>query len=291
MALPAMNFISTGTLLQKKFCNNVIMKFSSVLLLLACWLVTSVSSFAVSTLNGSFSAIAQGSNVNLTAEGNLDWIHWGLYTDSSLNRKATVTPQIRDFIVLYDPNTSYTLAYRYADNYNGYTWSDGTQVVGVTNTPTGVYVVGPLKVLETNGFLITVPADTSLKTLKVYVGTYGARGKFQATLSDLQTSYVDTTLVNSVNGPGRVYTINFAASSPGQTLTILWTVDFKMRADGNVTLQAATLSAPGVNNPPFASITSPVLNSTFASGTNITIEADAFDPAGSGLLSANRKPL
>ncbi|MEO6184403.1 MAG: hypothetical protein ABIP71_15150, partial [Verrucomicrobiota bacterium] len=186
-------------------------------------------------MTGSFSPIASGSNVNLTTEGKLYWVHWGLSGDSSLNRKSTVPPQIKDFDVLYNSNLTYVAAFRYTDNFNSYSWSDGIQEPSITNTTTGVYVVGGFNPTEVNGFQFTVPADTALKTLKVFVGTFGAQGRFQAILSDQVASYSDTTLNNSLNGPGGAYTINFAANSANQTLTIRWTVSSKSRIDGNVT--------------------------------------------------------
>ena len=40
---------------------------------------------------------SSNSNANLTAEGPIDWIHWG---DNPLNRKAGVAPQISTFTVV-----------------------------------------------------------------------------------------------------------------------------------------------------------------------------------------------
>ena len=37
--------------------------------------------------------------VNLSAEGASDWMHWGLGTNTSVNRKAGVPPRIGDFTV------------------------------------------------------------------------------------------------------------------------------------------------------------------------------------------------
>lgn len=246
-----------------------------------CTLVVFAMSFltltgAAATLIGGFSPVVAGSNINLTLEGKVDWVHWGLANETSLNRKATVIPQISDFEVLYQV---YTVAYQQIDNPSRFLWSDGSQVVAVTNTPAGVYVFSAANPRQqTNGFQFTVPASPELKTLKVYVGTFGAQGRFEASLSDHPTSYSNTTLNNALGGPGGVYTINFAANSSNQTLTIRWTVFAKNDKDANVTLQAATLSTPNANSPPFARITSPLMNSVFAGPTNITISADAFDP-------------
>ncbi|MEP6662769.1 MAG: hypothetical protein ABJC04_03795, partial [Verrucomicrobiota bacterium] len=207
--------------------------FSRPLVIFATFWLTGIGTAA--TLTGSFSPIAAGSNVNLTAEGKLDWVHWGLANETSLHRKATVLPQINDFVVVYQ---NYTAAYQQADNFGGFSWSDGFQVDAVTNTHTGVYVFSAANPrLQTTGFQFTVPANTELKTLKVYVGTFGAQGRFQATLSDFATSYSDTSLDNAGGGPGGVYTINFAANSSNQTLTIRWTAFAKNNNSANVTLQ------------------------------------------------------
>ena len=99
------------------------------------------------TLSGSFSSIPRGTVVNLTAAGPLDWVHWGLYTESSLDRKAGVNPLISDFEVIYDSGDSnaYAFAYQFGDNYNGYSWSDGVPTGNVTfmdgGTPLGTKVL------------------------------------------------------------------------------------------------------------------------------------------------------
>ena len=133
------------------------------------------------SLTASFAAIPQGSNVVLTVAGPVDWVHWGLYTETSLDRKAGVAPLISDFTLL-DATNGFAYVYEFADNYNGYTWSDGTPTAAVTNTTTGVWAYGVPA--AGSGFLITAPADTTLRTLSVYVGAFAAAGKFEASLSD-----------------------------------------------------------------------------------------------------------
>src|SRR5262245_8642359 len=125
------------------------------------------SSLGAGTLSVAFDSVPQGSIVDLTSEGKIDWVHWGLHTDSSLHRKAGVTPLIADF-VRQDASNGFSYIYQYADNYNGYSWSDGFPETAVTNTPTGVWAYGTPAV--GSGFLFTAPADTTLRRLQVYVG-------------------------------------------------------------------------------------------------------------------------
>ncbi len=109
---------------------------------------------------------------------------------------------------------------RYDTNPNGYSWTDGTPTARVTNSPTGLYINGLNK-----GFQITVPADdTTSRTVKVYVGVWGAQGKLEAALSDSSASpYVDTSVTDpggSSDGIARVYSLTYRAASANQTLTV-----------------------------------------------------------------------
>jgi hypothetical protein len=56
-----------------------------------------------------------------------------------------------------------------------FSWSDGTPTTAVTNTTTGVYVIG-----LNNGFQITVPASMAIRTLKLYIGLWRANAKLEA---------------------------------------------------------------------------------------------------------------
>ena len=226
-------------------------------------------------LTGTYNTVTTGSNVNLTAAGPIDWVHWGLYTESSLDRKDGVVPEIGDFSLL-DSSNGYAYVYQYGDNYNGYSWSDGTPTVSVNDTTTGVWAYGVPAM--GSGFTFTVPAGTNTRMLKVFVGAFAAGGEFEAALSDNSASaYIAAPQVNIRNGPGWVFSLTFAANSPGQTLTVKWRLIATRAADGNVTLQAATLSAMGANNPPLVMLTNPVNYASFAAPANISLGAKASD--------------
>ena len=233
------------------------------------------------TLSVTFDSVPEASVVDLTSEGKIDWVHWGLHTDSSLHRKAGVTPLIADF-ERQDASNGFSYVYQYADNYNGYSWSDGVPAVAVTNTTTGVWAYGTPTI--GSGFLFTAPADTTPRTLKAYVGVYAGVGRIEVSLSDNSApAYENATLTNIRNGPGRVYTIDYAADSPGQSVIIRWILSSPRDATANVTLQAAALSAPTANNPPFAVLTN-APNGQFSAGTAIPLGADAFDRDGTVAL-------
>jgi hypothetical protein len=234
------------------------------------------------TLNGSFSSIASGAEINLTTTGKRDWVHWGLYTDTSINRKGSVTPQIGNVSAI-GPSGGFLAFYQYANHANGYTWHDGYPETAVTNTTTGIWAYGFPNL--GSGFRFEVPADTTTRTLQVYVGVYKGRGTLTATLSDGSApAYSNNSLFNAGLGPGGVYTLTYAADAPNQTLRIEWTLTalgLGNPTDANVTLQAAALSTPDSNNPPFATITSPARGSAFPEPASILIKASAQDFDGS----------
>jgi hypothetical protein len=247
--------------------------------LVSCLLALRLSA---GTLTGSFSPIASGSNVNLSAVGKIDWVHWGLATEASLNRKSCEAIQIGNFIGVRDTNNiaGFVQVYQLSDNANGYTWRDGQPVNSVTNSTTGVWAYG-IPALGT-GFEISVPADATQRVVQVFVGVFSGRGMLEASLSDgSATVYSDASLANLFgNGPGGVYTLNYSANSTGQSLKIRWTLSQAAgpnAASANVTLQAAALTATSANNPPFATLTSPGRNATFLEHTNITLTATAQD--------------
>jgi len=218
--------------------SNRFIKVIHILAWMTVAITNTISVAAAAGLTGSFSTLPAGANVSLTPEGTIDWAHWGLTTSDDFNHKAGVASLITNFAAIGDAEIQ-----QFGDNATGYTWTDGEPEIQANNATAGIYVAG-----QDNGFKFSVPADTTARTLKVYVGAYNAGMKFQATLSDGSApAYMETKFRNVEDGPNAVFTLNYAASSANQTLLVSFTVgeflDF-----GNVTLQAATLgpAAPSI---------------------------------------------
>lgn len=171
---------------------------------------------------------------NLTALGTLDWMHFGLGGNGNVNRKRNVAALI-SMKLLGASNVGH-----YDDRPIVHTWSDGTPIRSATDVPDGI-VVGDV---VGRGFEIRVPgAPDQRRTVKVYVGAWGARARLTAELSDDSApAYSDRSL--SVQNPGGdlVYSISFQPSSADQALVVRWTLDTINREFGNVTLQAVTVS-------------------------------------------------
>src|SRR4051812_48647937 len=86
----------------------------------------SISFTQAGTLSASFTNVAAGANVNLTAGGTFDWAHWGLNNASSFNHKAAVTQQISNFTLI-----GAGIVQQYSTNLYTFSWTDGTPTASV----------------------------------------------------------------------------------------------------------------------------------------------------------------
>jgi hypothetical protein len=183
-------------------------------------------------------AVPSPAAVDLTADANADWAHWGYSAASDFDDKKLGGGQISNF-----QQVGVNIPTQYGDGLVIYRWSDGSSGSGrhsstsANGTTTGVYVL-------TGGLKITAPADTTVRRLKVYVGQLNAQGQIDASLTDNSAPSVSDHSYTSMNGnPINVtYVLTYAASSPGQLITVTWTV--LNNSVGNITLQSASLQAP-----------------------------------------------
>src|SRR5208282_1648021 len=121
--------------------------------------------------------VASTISVNLSV-GTADWADWPGY-----DGKASGNEQISDFTLL----GSAAIATAYVNDPRTLSWNDGT-VTACNSTTGGVSVSG-----TSNGFLIAAPADTTNRTLNLYVGGSNSRGMLTAQLSDGSApDFVDT---------------------------------------------------------------------------------------------------
>ncbi len=174
------------------------------------------------------------SDVDLSFEGSNDWVHYGPSLNST-DRKAQVTPQISDVKILGKIKRPKSIALY--SPYNNYFWTDGTRKANhATKSAIRLIDIG-------NGFEIKVPADTTQKTLKVFLGIKKASGKVEASLSDGSTSPIIMRLDQATAKSKHILTFNFQAASRGQVLTVRYSLTNKF--DNNIksyiSLEAATL--------------------------------------------------
>ncbi len=178
----------------------------------------------------------------MTNEGTSDWAHWGSNNSiSSFDHKAAGGTQISVYTSI---GGAAPTAYNNGAA-TGFTWTDNaTTPTSASTAQTGVIVSGPLG----NGFQITAPADTTTRTLRVYVAAYGAQGQLTATLgagSTTVATYSGATFDDYGTVTNKVYVLTYNGSASGQTLTVRFTKTGDNTGSGNngglVALQAATL--------------------------------------------------
>jgi hypothetical protein len=175
--------------------------------------------------------LAAPATVDLTVLGKLDWAAWGLNEALDFEQKAGGTNQIGNFTQVGGAEAA-----RYNNALAAYSLTDGSINPAIAETKTGIYFGG-----VGNGYQITIPADQTSKVFTLYAGGWNTTVRVVALLSDQSAApFVDTSLVT----PGgaslmAAYTIQFAAGSPRQNLTVTVT---RGTDGGNVTLMAATLA-------------------------------------------------
>ena len=149
-------------------------------------------------------------DISLTTEGTTDWAHWGFNGSSNFDHKNGVTPAISD-VTAVGGN-------RFGVGNVGLTasWSDGTPDGNANRTGTGTGITSP------GALQITVPAERTSHTLRVYVGAKNSMARLTASLSDSSATMQmdDQTAGSAVHYQ---YTIVYNAASDGQTLTVTWT--------------------------------------------------------------------
>ena len=256
-----------------------------VALLFFCNLLTFPSILSAASLSGRFDYSPTNEIVNLSAEGKLDWGHWGFWNEWAYNHKYGVTQQITYSFITVEGYPGwpgpYVVPYVERDGAGTMpvSWTGGAPTPVVEAAWDGVSVYGDKAWLGTApGFHLECPADTSPKTLKVYVGNSLGPATFTASLAGAPT-YIDTTLDGRREGEGArvsaVYTLSFQADSPGQRLIVEFT---STDAKYFTTLQAATLSGP--NAPPTVAVTAPANRANFSSPGTFSVTATAADNDG-----------
>ncbi len=178
---------------------------------------------AAGSLTGSVTTASAA--VNLTTEGTTDWIHWG---DTAVNRKSGVTPQLSTYTIIGTAPAILSTDLRRVS------WTDGTPTPIASSDTNDVFVYG-----IGDGFSFTAPADTTTRKLVVHVSGWNGAGTLTAHLSDESAAdYTDTAAGSAGHYDGN-YTLTYTAGSPGQTLTVTWTLT--SGTTGHVGVQAAAL--------------------------------------------------
>lgn len=241
-------------------------------------LVGASSPVLISEVQGGGSLTASinaAADVDLSV-GTSDWIHWGNpdATDE-LDRKAGITPQITDFTNLDNGD------FQLVDDTGlsaTYSWSGGTPTDSQQGTGTQLLMQG-----FGNGFTLTIPANTTVRSANLYLGYGLGSFKLRASLSD--GSATPWTNVFSASAfdfyEERIVNFQYQAASAGQELILTGEVTDD-QGFGYVDLESASVSD---QSPPTITYVNPT---SVAAGMTITIEGANFgNTAGTVALSGN----
>lgn len=188
--------------------------------------------------------------VNLSASHYTDWIVWGADGNTTAATRKAGAGRISDFTALGNA-TVYADVYGYVQ----FGWTGGDIIESAASTTPEIWI----SETDIGGFQIMAPADTTVQTLNIFLGI-GKAVRLDAFFSDGSIAPISDSSVTSLSDSEKVYSIDFRAASPGQTLT----VQIKLTDPTSfLTLHAATLEA----HPPEVSVASPLEGQVFGPGT------------------------
>ena len=183
----------------------------------------SAASLAVGKLN---SSAASMNSADLTAEGTLDWVHFG---DGALNRKTVTAPLLNDVTLIARSNSMSP----YSNDIRALSWHDGTPQRVTAGNRNGLFIAG-----VGNGFSLTIPADSMSRVFRLHVGGWNSAARLTAALSDGSAADLSDDVTFTGGQFVRDYTLTFSSALPGQFLTVNWTMSGGW---GNVTINGASL--------------------------------------------------
>jgi hypothetical protein len=227
----------------------------------------------------------QDTDLTVEAAGTGDWAYWG-ETGTNVTRKFIAVGT--NPLEINNPAAGYTEV----NSNNGvfqigvslpytFSWSDADPGAGSgLNVDRGIFLAftGPTDSQEGNGLSLQVDADTTPRTLTLYIGAFDATGKLVAQLDDGSAASSDVFLVNP---PGsstsgwliRAVTITYRAAS-STTLTVSYTLEEDHANDSALALIAATL----VDGSAVTTEISPA-GGEFTDSVSVTISATPSDAA------------
>ncbi|MEU4420493.1 hypothetical protein AB0F81_07680 [Actinoplanes sp. NPDC024001] len=170
-----------------------------------------------------------GDTVNLAAEGEADWVHWGEQGEYSLERKAN-----GNFAILED--TPDAPRARLDDSPQRYRWTGGSPMARATGVTSGVRTCGVGK-----GFTLSAPAGAQSRTLLLYLGVSSGEGRLRLRLSTGGKAWTDRWAQRGSQLSTAVYTVHYGATATGK-ISVEWITEESFDDDcGGVVLLAAAL--------------------------------------------------
>lgn len=172
-------------------------------------------------------------DIDLTAEGGIDWVHWG--HESARNEKKDpeldAIGELRFFPLNHVPEYE-------GNSTTAFTWTDGSPVQGVT-TRRYLYLNGA----GAEPLAITVPiqATSTVRTANVYLGGKGSLARYEAALTDGSAPSPEPIDIDESGPFLHRLRIDFAAASADAKLEVKVTRRDPRTTDASVRIAAVTL--------------------------------------------------
>ncbi|WP_328470332.1 hypothetical protein OHA21_04270 [Actinoplanes sp. NBC_00393] len=168
--------------------------------------------------------------VDLSLEGQIDWVHWGEQGRYALERKAD-----GNFVIL--EGTPDAPRERVTGSPQAYRWTGGSPLASAKGVTSGVRTCG-----EGNGFTLTAPVGTVGNTLRLYLGVSSGVGRLEARLSTGGQPWTDRWEQPDGQLSTAAYTVNYRAIKAGK-ISVRWITEESTGGNcGGVVLFAATVS-------------------------------------------------
>ena len=224
---------------------------------------------------------------DLTGPGTEDWAVWGFANGGT---STSLAPDVRRaggnaISALTDIEKTPAIPLRglgafAAESPFLFNWTNGSGPATGSSAPLGIQHNTRNSVNSSGyGFSFTVPAGTVKQTLTVWVHAHGGAGKLTASLSDGSApTFVDTSVGSGGghNAPG-VYQLDFASSSPNQTLTVTWTLDHVVIGPNSITNNAAIYAVALKSS---ASVSTPAIVRAVSNGSAVALTGRVDGGAG-----------
>ena len=175
--------------------------------------------------------------VDLTAEGALDWAHWGR-DGVQPNRKKDVTSLISDYVVTGSPTVNTAI-----NNPTAFAWSDGTIRLSESGATRHVYFGGGSETVGAPAVTLEVDAGAELRTAHLYLGLSQSKARLELDFTDGSQAPVGEE-VESEGALGLRYTVDFRAPSEGAKLRLRWILLTAPASELNVVRLAAITVQP-----------------------------------------------
>lgn len=161
-----------------------------------------------------WSRVVPPATVDLTAQGPLDWAHWGA-NGNAPNRKSGVTTLISDYTNTGSPSIGPS-----ANNPSSFGWQDGTPSASESGTTSHVFFKGEANVTVT----LSVATAATMRRSLFYLCLNRTRARFEIDFTDGSIATTSEELEKNDGAMCVRYDVDYRAPNASARLRVRWTM-------------------------------------------------------------------